>query len=70
MAPLNALRTVFRATPHYPPEFKREALRLFRSSERSFSEVAKESQCMIKRRSGQWIGELYEIAKVELYEFS
>jgi transposase len=29
-------------TPHYPPEFKQEALRLFRSSERSFSEVAKE----------------------------
>jgi transposase len=29
-------------TPHYPPEFKQEAVRLFRSSERSFSEVAKE----------------------------
>jgi transposase len=29
-------------TPHYPPEFKAEAVRLFRSSGRSFPEVAKE----------------------------
>lgn len=29
-------------TPHYPPEFKREAVQLYRSSDRSVSKVAKE----------------------------
>jgi transposase len=29
-------------TPHYPPEFKAEAVPLFRSSGRFFLEVAKE----------------------------
>jgi transposase len=29
-------------TPHYPPEFKREAVVLYRSSERSIPKVAKE----------------------------
>jgi transposase len=29
-------------TPHYPPEFKREAVELSRSSERSIPKVAKE----------------------------
>jgi transposase len=29
-------------TPHYPPEFKREAVELYRSSERSIPKVAKE----------------------------
>ena len=29
-------------TPHYPPEFKREAVQLYRSSERSIPKVAKE----------------------------
>ena len=29
-------------TPHYPPEFKREAIELYRSSERSIPKVAKE----------------------------
>ena len=29
-------------TPHYPPEFKREAVRLYRSSNRSIPKVAKE----------------------------
>ena len=28
--------------PHYPPEFKREAIELYRSSERSIPKVAKE----------------------------
>jgi transposase len=31
------------ATPHYPPEFKREAVRLVRSSDRSIPQIAKES---------------------------
>lgn len=30
------------ATPQYPPEFRAEALRLYRSSDRSVSEVARE----------------------------
>jgi transposase len=30
------------ATPHYPPEFKREAVRLVRSSDRSIPQIAKE----------------------------
>ncbi len=30
------------ATPQYPPEFKAEAIRLYRSSDRSISEVARE----------------------------
>ena len=30
------------AKPHYPPEFKAEAIRLVRSSDRSISQVAKE----------------------------
>ncbi len=29
-------------TPHYPPEFKREAVELYRSSEKSIPKVAKE----------------------------
>ena len=29
-------------TPHYPPEFKREAVELYRSSERSIPKLAKE----------------------------
>ena len=29
-------------TPHYPPEFKREAVKLYRSSERSIPKVAQE----------------------------
>ncbi|MDQ3303456.1 MAG: transposase [Actinomycetota bacterium] len=29
-------------TPHYPPEFKREAVQLYRSSGRSVSKVAEE----------------------------
>jgi transposase len=29
-------------TPHYPPEFKREAIELYRSSERSIPKVAQE----------------------------
>ena len=29
-------------TPHYPPEFKREAVELYRSSERSIPKVAKD----------------------------
>jgi transposase len=29
-------------TPHYPPQFKREAVELYRSSERSIPKVAKE----------------------------
>jgi transposase len=29
-------------TPHYPPEFKREAVELYRSSEQSIPKVAKE----------------------------
>lgn len=29
-------------TPHYPPEFKREAVKLYRSSDRSVSKVAEE----------------------------
>jgi transposase len=29
-------------TPHYPPEFKREAVLLYRSSERSIPKVAQE----------------------------
>ena len=29
-------------TPHYPPEFKREAVQLYRSSERSIPKVAQE----------------------------
>ena len=29
-------------TPHYPPEFKREAVQLYRSSERSIPKVASE----------------------------
>jgi transposase len=29
-------------TPHYPPEFKREAVRLVRSSGRSIPQIAKE----------------------------
>ena len=29
-------------TPHYPPEFKREALRLYRSSEKSIPKMAEE----------------------------
>ena len=29
-------------TPHYPPEFKREAVELYRSSERSIPKVANE----------------------------
>jgi transposase len=29
-------------TPHYPPEFKREAVRLYRSSGKSISGLAKE----------------------------
>ncbi len=29
-------------TPHYPPEFKREAVQLYRSSDRSVSKVAEE----------------------------
>ena len=28
-------------TPHYPPEFKREAVRLYRSSEKSIPKMAK-----------------------------
>jgi transposase len=30
------------ATPRYPPEFKREAVRLVRSSDRSIAQIAKE----------------------------
>ena len=30
------------ATPQYPPEFKREAVRLVRSSDRSITQIAKE----------------------------
>ena len=30
------------ATPRYPPEFKREAVRLVRSSDRSIPQIAKE----------------------------
>jgi transposase len=30
------------ATPHYPPEFKAEAVRLVRSSGRSIPQIAKE----------------------------
>jgi transposase len=30
------------ATPHYPPEFKREAVRLYRSSDRSIPQIAHE----------------------------
>ena len=29
-------------TPHYPPEFKREAVQLYRSSEQSIPKIAKE----------------------------
>jgi transposase len=29
-------------TPHYPPEFKREAVQLYRSSERSIPKMAEE----------------------------
>jgi transposase len=29
-------------TPHYPPEFKREAVRLYRSSDRSIPKTAEE----------------------------
>lgn len=29
-------------TPHYPPEFKREAVELYRSSEESIPKIAKE----------------------------
>jgi transposase len=29
-------------TPHYPPEFKREAVQLYRSSEKSIPQVAEE----------------------------
>ncbi len=29
-------------TPHYPPEFKREAVKLYRSSERSIPKMAEE----------------------------
>jgi transposase len=29
-------------TPHYPPEFKREAVELYRSSEKSIPKMAKE----------------------------
>ena len=29
-------------TPHYPPEFKREAVRLYRSSEKSIPKVAED----------------------------
>jgi transposase len=29
-------------TPHYPPEFKREAVELYRSSERSIPKIAQE----------------------------
>jgi transposase len=29
-------------TPHYPPEFKREAVQLYRSSERSIPKVAQQ----------------------------
>lgn len=29
-------------TPHYPPEFKKEAVRLYRSSERSIPKMAEE----------------------------
>jgi len=29
-------------TPHYPPEFKREAVQLYRSSEKSIPKMAKE----------------------------
>jgi transposase len=29
-------------TPHYPPEFKREAIRLYRSSNRSIPKMAEE----------------------------
>jgi transposase len=29
-------------TPHYPPEFKREAVELYRSSEKSIPKIAKE----------------------------
>jgi transposase len=29
-------------TPHYPPEFKREAVQLYRSSEKSIPKVAQE----------------------------
>jgi transposase len=29
-------------TPHYPPEFKREAVQLYRTSDKSISRVAEE----------------------------
>jgi transposase len=29
-------------TPHYPPEFKREAVQLYRASEKSIPKMAKE----------------------------
>ncbi|MDQ3604533.1 MAG: transposase [Actinomycetota bacterium] len=29
-------------TPHYPPEFKREAVQLYRSSEKSIPKMAQE----------------------------
>jgi transposase len=36
------VHTVPGPTPHYPPEFKREAVELYRSSERSIPKVAQE----------------------------
>lgn len=40
--PLQSHHTVPGPTPHYPPEFKKEAVRLYRSSERSIPKMAEE----------------------------
>jgi transposase len=42
MSPQKRGSTVPGPTPHYPPEFKREAVRLYRSSERSIPKMAEE----------------------------
>ena len=42
MSPQKGVHTVPGPTPHYPPEFKREAVQLYRSSERSIPKVAKD----------------------------
>ncbi len=42
-------------TPHYPPEFKREAVELYRSSERSIPKVAQELGIADESLRRRWI---------------
>jgi transposase len=42
MCPRKGESTVPGPTPHYPPEFKREAVELYRSSEKSIPKIAEE----------------------------